>query len=128
MIGTIQALAMLGALAPQVQGQPLGKVPVLVLKDILLIISAALALLLLLLLWAKYLRNAKPRKHRTGGQKVVRSVTDEENDSETEEDSPEVRRRFKYRYKRRGHRSRNPTLAETGGLPPARTEEPGKPS
>lgn len=128
MTGTIQVMTMLGDLVPQVQGQPLGKMPVLVLKDIVLIISAALALLLLLLLWAKYLRNARPRKHRTGGQKVVRSVTEPENEDETEEDSPEVRRRYKYRYKRRDHRVRNPTLAETGGLPPARTEQPSKPS
>jgi hypothetical protein len=34
------------------------------------------------------------------------------------------RKRRKWRRRRRDHRPRNPTLAETGGLPPARPDPP----
>lgn len=37
------------------------------------------------------------------------------------------RRRRRRRRRRRDHRPRNPTLAETGGLPPIRTEAPPGP-
>jgi hypothetical protein len=37
------------------------------------------------------------------------------------------RRRRRRRRRRREHRPRNPTLAETGGLPPIRTEAPPGP-
>lgn len=123
--------SILAKLELPIQGQPLSKVTGLLLSDILLIIAAALTLLLGLVLWAKYLRNRKPKKRRAGGQKVFRGSNsggedeeeEEDGDKEAEEEAREVRRRYKYRYKRRSHRNRNPTLAETGGLPPARSEE-----
>ena len=37
--------------------------------------------------------------------------------------TPAARRRRKWRRRRREHRPRNPTLAETGGLPPIRSED-----
>lgn len=114
--------------ASAIPDQPLGKMPALLMKDVLLIVGASLALLFLLVLWAKYLRNAKPKRRRRGGQKVFRGAGSSEETEEAEEAAAEDRRRFKFRYKRRDHRSRNPTLAETGGLPPVRTEEPTKPS
>jgi hypothetical protein len=66
-----------------------------------------------LLLWAKYLRNR--RKRVRGGEKVYRTVGVTE---DPDEGIVEERRRYKRRMRRRSHRSRNPTLAETGGLPP----------
>jgi hypothetical protein len=111
-------------------GQPLGKTPGFIFKDGLLILILALSLMLVLVIWAKYFRNWKPKKRRWQGQKVYRegddlSVEEDERESkEAEEEQPGgVRRKYKYRYKRRGHRNRNPTLAETGGLPPSRPDE-----
>ena len=128
MTGADRNVAMLGALADYpLRGQPLSKVTGLIFSDVLWIIAAVLALLVALIIWAKYLRNRKPRKRRSGGQKVFRDSGSAEEDQETEqteEEANEARRRYKYRYKRRQHRDRNPTLAETGGLPPARPEEP----
>jgi ABC-type nickel/cobalt efflux system permease component RcnA len=50
---------------------------------------------------------------------------EEEEDSDGEDDDePHKKRR---RRRRREHRPRNPTLAETGGLPPVRTEDPPGP-
>ncbi len=128
MMASAQFSAMLARLDTAVQGQPLGKMPALLMKDVLLIIMAALALLLLLLVWARYIRHFKPKKRRTGGNKVFRGSSSSEEEPEGDDQPVEARRRFKYRYKRREHRSRNPTLAETGGLPPVRTGEPTKPS
>ncbi len=45
---------------------------------------------------------------------------DEDNPSE----DPKEDKRERKRRRRREHRPRNPTLAETGGLPPIRTERP----
>lgn len=110
----------------QVQGQPIGKGTGLVLSDLFLIVAIALALFIVLVLWAKYLRNQKTRRRRSGGEKVYRDSNDagaeEEDEPEEQRASADSRRRYKYRYRRRSHRSRNPTLAETGGLPPSRPE------
>lgn len=38
------------------------------------------------------------------------------------DESEEIRRRYKKRVRRREHRYRNPTLAETGGLPETRNQ------
>jgi hypothetical protein len=108
--------------------QPVGKITGLLLGDVLLILAAAVALLLILILWAKYLRNARPKKRRSGGEKVIRNSASSESTEQSDAEAEDERRRYKFRYKRREHRSRNPTLAETGGLPPVRTEEPPKPS
>jgi hypothetical protein len=119
-------------------------------------IGVGLLLLLALgaYVWMKFRR--RRRRHVRGGQKVFRGShshedgeasdieghdSAEESDSEPDDDDEEEdeeegehhhrhhhgRRRYKYRVRRRGHRTRNPTLAETGGLPPVRTQEPGKP-
>jgi ABC-type nickel/cobalt efflux system permease component RcnA len=121
-----------------------GKLPGLLLSDVLLILGVGLALLLVLAVlvyyWMKLRR--KRRRHISGGEKVYRdsSAADPGNadnpsdDHRDDEDSPDhhhhhhhSRRRYKYRVRRRTHRSRNPTLSETGGLPPLKPQEPSKP-
>jgi hypothetical protein len=125
MTGSVGNAAMFGALADYpLRGQPLSKVTGLIASDVIWILVAVLTLLLGLIVWAKYLRNRKPRKRRSGGQKVFRDSGSGEDEEETEEEANEAKRRYKYRYKRRQHRVRNPTLAETGGLPPSRPEDP----
>ena len=121
-----------GAVEHPLQGQPISKASGQVLSDVFLIAAIAVGLLLILLIWARYLRNLKLRKPRKGGERVYRDP-DELAEHQAEEAAKEAaaaesRRKYKYRYRRRDHRARNPTLAETGGLPPERTEGPGEPT
>ena len=94
-------------------------------------------------LWMR--RSPKRRRHISSGEKVYRGKDGEViedrldgEDAEEEEDSKHHshssassgsggRRRYKYRARRRSHRTRNPTLSETGGLPPVKPHESGKP-
>jgi hypothetical protein len=83
----------------------------------------------------------KRRRHVSGGEKVYRGARetkeeteavqehshhshDHDDDDDHASDEHESRRRYKYRVRRRSHRSRNPTLSETGGLPPVKSQEP----
>ena len=91
------------------------------LRDMLLIIGVAVALGLLLFIWA-YL-NHKTRRHHHSSDRLSKVIT------KAKKESPEVSasNRTKIRKKRRGHPDhlpRNPTLGETGGLPPIRPEDP----
>ncbi len=82
-------------------------------RELLIIILAVASVTLLLLLWATFIRK-RPRHH------LSRWVIEEA----TPADPENGHKRRKWRRRRRGHRPRNPTLAETGGLPPARVEQP----
>lgn len=98
----------------------------LVLTDILLILGALIALTLILVLWARFLRR-KPRRHSSSSApKVLVPVVRAEEEPESSE--PGSKRRRKFRKRRREHRGRNPTLAETGGLPPVREQGPMNPA
>jgi len=108
----------------EVQAQPLGKGTSQLMSDVFLIVLIAFGLFAALVIWARFLRSTRRVRRRTGGQRVYRDPSDATDVSESEEAPAEPRRRFKFRYRRRSHRSRNPTLAETGGLPPpTRTED-----
>jgi hypothetical protein len=87
-------------------------------SDIFLVLAAILALTLVLLVWAKYLRKSKSSRSRS--RTVSTAPVAKTEDSETEGHSRRRRRRHKRR--RQDFRDRNPTLAETGGLPPLRSE------
>ena len=96
-----------------------------VLFEILAVLGGAILVFLLLLAWARYLRSGRKRRHVSGGEKVYRQSTPTNphprNGDDDDDDTPEEqRRRYKRRVRRRDHRGRNPTLAEVGGLPPAR--------
>jgi ABC-type nickel/cobalt efflux system permease component RcnA len=114
-----------------------GRSTVLQLTDILLIIGAGLALAALLVLWAVYWRKAKRHKrhhhhHHKNHQPeaaekrelVAEPVEHTSANAEEEDEGPEERlhghQHHRRRIRRREHRHRNPTLAETGGLPPMR--------
>ncbi len=85
--------------------------------DVMVVIGCAAALALILLVWAYFIRR-RPKNAR--GSLVVER---RRKGSGREDDSSRQRRR-----RRRGEHTekwgRNPTLGETGGLPPARPEEP----
>ena len=89
-------------------------------RDIFLVLGVAIALGLLIFIWA-YLTH-KGRSHRHSGQHLSKPL------EPVEKLSPEAAAlRVKMRRRRRRHPEnlpRNPTLGETGGLPPIRPEEP----
>jgi hypothetical protein len=92
-----------------------------------LIIFGAIGLVtLVLLLWAVLLRKKRRRRHshhhwhHHTPTPVDVPVAPQNADAPA---PPEKRRR---RHSRHRHRPRNPTLAETGGLPPVRVEIPPK--
>lgn len=87
------------------------------LADTLVVFIAGGAIFAALAIWLIYRR--KRRKRVTGGEKVYRPS---QSPAEEEAQAEELRRRYKRRVRRRDHRGRNPTLAETGGLPPVRSE------
>lgn len=96
------------------------KVPRLVASDLVLIIGLAALLFGGIVTWVVFVRG--PRKHPSEDRvpasgKPAATIT---------EDGRE-RRRKKKRSRRRDHRQRNPSLAQTGGLPPPRDprEDPG---
>jgi hypothetical protein len=143
MNGPVFCLAVLGLELPK-SNRSMGKLPGLLLSDGLIIVGLGLGLVLLLafgiFVWMKLRR--KRRRHISGGEKVYRGAGHEEGDSEQDEPADDEEgadeeavhthhhhhgRRYKYRVRRRSHRTRNPTLSETGGLPPIKTQEPSKP-
>jgi hypothetical protein len=93
------------------------KVPGLVATDMILVIGLAALLFAGLISWIVFVRG--PRKHPSEKRTVVKppppAVTITEDGRE--------RHRKKKRSKRRDHRQRNPTLSQTGGLPPPRDPE-----
>jgi hypothetical protein len=117
--------AQLEGLNPLNPTAPVSKGSGMVFKDVLLIIMIGLALGLILLLFARiYVRRSKERRHerRTDSPRTVLPEDDED-----EGHHHGRRRRHRRRRHRRDHRLRNPTLAETGGLPPPKPPEPSNP-
>jgi len=94
------------------------------LRDILLISGVALALSLILYLWAYITRRDRQRHAATqrGARAIYRS--------ERGASHHHTERRGRSRKRRRKNPDmlrRNPTLAEAGGLPPLRADEPEAP-
>lgn len=111
-------LAQLDAFNPLGPMPPVSKTTGLVFRDVLLIGGALLGLSLLLLLWARrYVRHSKRHRHehRSESHVIGQAGTDTRH-----------HRRHRHRHRRRRHsqveRGGNPTLAETGGLPPIRPQ------
>lgn len=133
-----------GLLFAAAGGEPLLPTPHGVAGDILVQIVAGLVLLLLLLLWARFVRQKKGRRkrkhhhHRRPLRHEVGDATPDTPDPAIEAVAPDPgdegahpseskpgshdldHRHARRRRRRKDHRPRNPTLAETGGLPPRR--------
>ena len=71
------------------------------------VFAAVFGLALLLLLWARFLRKSPRREHADGY---------------VDAESGWTKSRRRIRRSEHPHRPRNPTLAETGGLPPLRSD------
>jgi FtsZ-interacting cell division protein ZipA len=91
-------------------------------RELLIVLGAVAVVTLLLVIWAACLRK-KPSRHSHYQYPASTSPRSSEN-GETEDGQKRYRRK---RRRRREHRPRNPTLAETGGLPPLRAEQPPDP-
>jgi hypothetical protein len=94
-------------------------------QDILLLVGAAVALALVLFLWAYLTRKSRQREMALArGARVIYR-------REKGDGPPRPGHKVKYRKRRRREHAenwpRNPTLAEAGGLPPPRPDEPEAP-
>jgi hypothetical protein len=93
--------------------------------DVFVVIGAVALIAVLALIWAVAIR--KPRRHHHHHHHHQSSRQwgmnpDADLDGRTGQHGKPAETR--HRRRRRDHRSRNPTLAETGGLPPIRGEKP----
>lgn len=92
-----------------------------------LLVFGSLALVLAgVLVWTAFFRKPhrhSPHRHRHHPPRPERtgSVAGQDHDGSA---GASAQQRHKRRRRRREHRPRNPTLAETGGLPPLRAETP----
>ena len=95
----------------------------------LLLFGAMASTALLALAWAAFLRRKHHRRHKHHHGHWQSSQATETPVDSTDADAPSGsgKRRRRRRHSGRHHRPRNPTLAETGGLPPIRPEEPPEP-
>ncbi len=81
--------------------------------EIAMVLGAAGLVTVLAVLWAVFIR-----KRATGAGRYLQNANRPARQNDPDSDS----RSDKRRRRKRRHRRRNPTLAETGGLPPIRTE------
>lgn len=97
-------------------------------KELMMVLGSMTAVTLLLIIWAVYFRK-KPSQHSHHYHYPAPNPATRATGSNGDEGegSGERRYRRKRRRRRREHRPRNPTLAETGGLPPLRSEQPPDP-
>lgn len=105
---------MMGDLANYIPSLRLGPEAAWWFYDMLILFGALGLLTVGLILSVKYGRREKPkRRHKSKSSSTSDSLRVME-----VEDRGRHRRRRKYRKRRHDHRPRNPTRAETGGLPP----------
>ncbi len=120
-------LAQMDGLNPLNPTAPVTKSTGLVFLDVLVILATALVLGIVLLLWARYyVRKRRRRRHHHRHEHEAHSSSPLVPTVEDEELHHDGHRHRK-RRRRRDHRPRNPTLGETGGLPPAKTEPSSNP-
>ncbi len=92
------------------------------LNDILLVIGVA-AILALSLFLVVYMTRRNRRSHAGTGARAIYRAEKKELDAAAHEHKGRRRRKRKEEFSQR-----NPTLGETGGLPPVRAEEPAEPA
>lgn len=98
---------------------PVTKVPTFQIMHLFIVLGIVLALGAAIVTWLLIFR--APKSDISPARRVYKGHSSESEESTESNDSG--RRRKKRRTRRREHRGRNPTLAETGGLPPPRGPE-----
>ncbi len=100
-------------------------------RDVFLICGAALVVGLVLFLWAYLTRKDRQTANAMArGSRILTRPERRSSQRHSEGHSEHQGRRVRIRKRRREHADnfgRNPTLAEAGGLPPLRPEEPEPP-
>ena len=91
------------------------------LGDILMVAGVVVALALLLFIWVYFFKKKNRRHYTESGAKVLYKAEKGELDGSK-------RRRRHRRPNHPDNLPRNPTLAEAGGLPPIRPDEPVEPT
>lgn len=95
----------------------------------LAILFGAIALLTsVLVIWAVYLRKKRRSRHRHHRHHHDHSQSGPATENPASTDPAAADKPRRRRRRRRDHRPMNPTLAQTGGLPPVRQEQPPTPS
>lgn len=130
MTADVILLAQLESLNPLDGTAPIGKTSGWWLRDGLVILAVGLVLTGLLVFWARYY--VQHRKHRRHEHRSQPTGSASEAPSAEREAGHQPRHHRHHRHhhhhrrRRRQHPQygRNPTLAETGGLPPPRSEPP----
>lgn len=110
----METILVLANVDPLTRAESYLTLPRLYLRDVFLVVGAAVLLCGVLALVVA--RSRRRRKKIRGGEKVFRPSGAVGSGGAEE---AEQRRRYKRRVRRRHHRQTNPTLAETGGLPQA---------
>jgi FtsZ-interacting cell division protein ZipA len=95
-------------------------------REVLVVVAAILLVSLVVFLWMFFSHKRRQRHARHHGDTQSPSWS-KTADSQPADEAMTVPRRRKWRRHRREHRPRNPTLAETGGLPPIRQDRPPQP-
>ena len=94
----------------------------------LLIFGATGLVTLLIVAWAVFLRKRRRHRHSHHHSHRHSSQPVETATAPADEGAPSPPRQGRrWRRQRRKHHPRNPTLAQTGGLPPIRPEGPSEP-
>ena len=104
-------------------------------QELLIVLGAILVVCIGALFWFRFARTQRSHRHRhhhhhaadpfpadSPPQPDPEAESTESFAGEEEDTDEEGGRSSRRRRKRRDHRGRNPTLAETGGLPPPRPE------
>lgn len=86
--------------------------------EIIILLVAIGVIVLLIVVWAVFFRRSPDELGGWGPGRSSHSYKPQE-----ETGGSGSRRHRKWRRRRREHRPRNPTLSETGGLPPARSDD-----
>ena len=90
-------------------------------QDVLIVLGAGIGVLVLLIIWAVYLRR-RSRHHSSRHRHHHRSEATPTEAPAIPEEATTSHHHHRRRRQKREHRGRNPTLAETGGLPPPRPD------
>jgi cell division protein FtsN len=101
-------------------GNEMSKASSWLFSDGALIIGIALGMFAVLIGMVVFRHTHRKRRRKSSSSSRSEEALQPEEDDETP--GHIGRRRKKRRHRRREHRGRNPTLAETGGLPPGRSE------
>jgi hypothetical protein len=93
-------------------------------QDLLIVLGAGVGVLVLLIIWAVYLRRRSRHhsSHHSSHHRHHHRSEPAPTEAAASEEETTPHHHHRQRRQKREHRGRNPTLAETGGLPPPRPE------